>query len=704
MVHGVASTVLRLARVVVVGLAVSIVCGAGGACAPRGDAIVVGAYLSLTGADSTFGADTRLGIELALEQVNASGGVRGKQVRLVVADDKSLPGETTQKVQELIDREKVIAILGEVASSRSMIGGLLANAKRVPMVTPSSTAVDVTKGRPYVFRTCFTDAQQGEAAARFVFERQHKTRVGILYTAQDTYASGLANRFAQSFEALGGHVVAVKAYQLGETNYTTYLRELWAAKPEAIFAPVYYKDMVPIARQAKSEGIPGSIFVGGDAWDSDDLLAGAGAELEGSFFTNHYAPDVPWENSRVFHDAYVARYGREPGSIGAQGYDAARLLFAAIDRATSLDRDAVRDALAATRYFRGATGTITIDAHHNANKPVVIVEVRGGAFHYAVELDASPDEGTPIAHVLEDPPAAVATGGSALALTQALLTGLAQGAMIALIALGYTMVFGVLKMINFAHSEVFMMAAYVGLFAITAVGGVAHPALAVVVGIVIAILAAALLGVTIERAAYRPLRIRARGSRLGRVTPLVTALGMSVVLQNVAQLLFTARFRSYPQLLSNTRPLIVVVAFVVMAGLELLVRFTWFGKAMRAVSANEPAARLMGIYSSRVIATTFAVGSALAAVGAVLFCLDQSQVYPTMGFKIGTQAFVAAVLGGIGRISGAMLGGLLIGVLGELVKLTSYSGGVDVLVFFVLIAVLLVRPTGLLGARVAEKV
>jgi branched-subunit amino acid ABC-type transport system permease component/ABC-type branched-subunit amino acid transport system substrate-binding protein len=676
-----------------------------GACARARDPddVVIGAYLSLTGADSTFGADTRLGIELAFEQVNAGGGVRGKHARLVVADDKSLPGETTQKVQELIDREKVIAILGEVASSRSMVGGLLANAKKVPMVTPSSTAVDVTKGRPYVFRTCFTDAQQGEAAARFVFERQHKTRVGILYTAQDTYASGLANRFAQSFEALGGHVVAVKAYQLGETNYTTYLRELWAAKPEAIFAPVYYKDMVPIARQAKSEGIPGSIFVGGDAWDSDDLLSGAGAELEGSFFTNHYAPDVPWENSRAFHDAYVARYGREPGSIGAQGYDAARLLLDAVVRATSLDRDAVRDALAATKDFRGATGTISIDAHHNANKPVVIVEVRGGGFHYSEQLSASPDEGVPIAHVLEEPQAAA----GAASVPQALLTGLAQGAMIALIALGYTMVFGVLKMINFAHSEVFMMAAYVGLFAITACFGASHgayPILAVAVGVVASTLAAALLGVTIERAAYRPLRIRARGSRLGRVTPLVTALGMSVVLQNVAQLLFTARFRSYPQLLPSTRPVIVIVALVVMIALEVLVRFTWFGKAMRAVSANEPAARLMGINSSRVIATTFAVGSMLAAVGAVLFCLDQSQVYPTMGFKIGTQAFVAAVLGGIGRISGAMLGGLLIGILGELLKLTSYSGGVDVLVFLVLIAVLLVRPTGLLGARVAEKV
>jgi branched-chain amino acid transport system permease protein len=336
-------------------------------------------------------------------------------------------------------------------------------------------------------------------------------------------------------------------------------------------------------------------------------------------------------------------------------------------------------------------------------------------------------------------------------LLEALVTGLTQGAMIALVSLGYTMVYGVLKLINFAHSEVFMMSAYVGLFLITAFGGAANPMLAGVAGTVLAMLAASLMGVTVERLAYRPLRVRTKGGdailtallflvsipyralalvrpgtklpegaaakgALVRITPLVTALGMSVLLQNLAQLLFTARFRPYPQLmtgtvavpavgqLSSSRVLILVAAVVVMAALELVVKKTWFGKAMRALSANEEAARLMGVHTSRVISMTFALGSSLAALGAVLFCLDQSQVYPTMGVIIGTRAFVAAVLGGIGSIPGAMLGGLLIGIIGELVKLTDYSGGVDVLVFLVLILVLLVRPAGLLGSTRAEKV
>jgi branched-chain amino acid transport system permease protein len=297
---------------------------------------------------------------------------------------------------------------------------------------------------------------------------------------------------------------------------------------------------------------------------------------------------------------------------------------------------------------------------------------------------------------------------------EALLTGVTQGAMVALVALGYTMVYGVLKLINFAHSEVFMMAAYAGLFLVGMIGGTGNPLLAGVLGTVGAMGIASAIGIGVERVAYRPLRGRGKGALL-RITPLVTALGMSVLLQNLAQLLFSAKFRPYPQLMTGTvalggitmsssRVLILVTAVVVMVGLELIVTRTWFGKAMRALSANEEAARLMGIRTSRVIAMTFALGSSLAALGAVLFCLDQSQVYPTMGVIIGTRAFVAAVLGGIGSITGAMLGGLLLGIIGELVKLTDYSGGVDVLVFVVLILVLLVRPAGLLGSSRVEKV
>jgi len=294
----------------------------------------------------------------------------------------------------------------------------------------------------------------------------------------------------------------------------------------------------------------------------------------------------------------------------------------------------------------------------------------------------------------------------ALKILSALITGLAQGSMIALIALGYTMVYGILKLINFAHSEVFMMGAYAGLFLIGALGGEASPLFAGVVGTLGAMCLAGALGVVVERIAYAPLRSRGKHRANTRITPLVTALGMSVLLQNMAQLLFTAQYRGYPKLLpiQHTRKVIFITAITVMIGLQYLVHRTWTGKAMRALSTNVEAARLMGIRTGRIISLTFLTGSTLAAVGAVLYCLDQSQAYPTMGVVIGTRAFVAAVIGGIGNIPGAMLGGVLIGVIGELTKLTPYSGLQDVLIFTALIAVLLVRPTGLLGKAGIEKV
>jgi branched-chain amino acid transport system substrate-binding protein len=366
-----------------VGLALPI---AQGGCKTKTDDIPVGAYLSLSGSESTFGIDTKDGVELAVNEVNAAGGIKGKKVRVIYEDDKSTPQEASNKVRQLIDRDGVVALLGEVASSRSMAGGLIANTKKIPMVTPSSTAVEVTKDREYVFRVCFTDAQQGEVAARFVKETLKKNNVGLFYVAQDNYSSGLAQSFKDAFGKLGGKIVVEKGYQKGETNYTTYLQELKAASPEIIFVPVYYPDMVQIARQAKQVGIPGPTFVGGDGWDSADLIEGAGTELEGAYFTNHYAPDVPWPKSQAFVKTFKEKYNHAPGSLSAQGYDSAKLLFDAMGRATDLTSESIKTALAATKDFQGATGTLTIDAQHNANKPIVVVQIKEKNFTYYAQL------------------------------------------------------------------------------------------------------------------------------------------------------------------------------------------------------------------------------------------------------------------------------------------------------------------------------
>jgi branched-chain amino acid transport system substrate-binding protein len=360
----------------------------GTGCSKSSTEIPIGAFLSLSGSDSTFGVDTRDGIELAREEINAAGGIKGRKVKLIYEDDKSTSQEASNKVRQLIDRDHVVAVLGEVASNRSLAGGLIANTKKVPMITPSSTAVEVTKDREYVFRTCFTDAQQGDVAARFVFETMKKKSVGLFFVAQDSYSAGLAKSFKDSFQKLGGTIVAEKGYQAKETQFTTLLSALKSANPEAIFTPVYYNDMAQIARQAKQLGIPGSMFVGGDGWDSSDLIEGAGDALEGAYFTNHYAPDVPWPNSQKFVQAFKAKHNHDPSSLSAQGYDAARLLFDAIGRAESVTPEAIKTALVQTKDFAGATGTLTIDKDHNANKPIVVVQIKSKKFTYATQLMA----------------------------------------------------------------------------------------------------------------------------------------------------------------------------------------------------------------------------------------------------------------------------------------------------------------------------
>jgi branched-chain amino acid transport system substrate-binding protein len=663
----------------------------------------VGAYLSLSGEDAAFGIFSKEGIELAIDEVNKAGGVKGRPIKVLFEDDKSNPQEATNKVLQLIDRDKVVALLGEVTSSRSKAGGIVANKKHVPMITPTATNPEVTRVGPFVFRVCFTDDVQAKAAAAFVVDELGKKRVAVLYATDDLYSSGLAAEMRAAVVARGATIVADKGFLKKETNFTTYLNEIKDSHPDIIYAPIYYNQMTLIARQAKAIGLGGDMFVGGDGWDADELVNDAGEELEGAFFTNFYAPDVPWASARDFRTHYNERFKHDPSSNAAMGYDAAKLLADAIGRAKDDSPEAIRDAIQATRGFQGATGPITIDDERNAAKPVIVVRVHDKKFTYFSAVKDTALKPPAAAPRADDQ---VSTPGIASKIWGALETGLAQGAMIALVALGYTMVYGILKLINFAHSEIFMMGAYAGLFFIGGLGGEASPLFAGVVGTLGAMLLAGGLGVLVERIAYAPLRARGGKSANSRITPLVTALGMSVLLQNLAQLLFTAQYRGYPRLLpiQHTRKVIFITAITVMTALQFFVHRTWTGKAMRALSMNMEAARLMGIRTGRIIALTFTAGSMLAAVGAVLYCLDQSQVYPTMGVTIGTRAFVAAVIGGIGSIPGAMLGGVLIGVIGEMTKLTSYSGLQDVLVFTVLIAVLLVKPTGLLGKAGIEKV
>jgi branched-chain amino acid transport system substrate-binding protein len=350
----------------------------------------VGAYLSLSGPDTQFGVDTREGIELAVEEVNKAGGVKGKPLKLIVEDDKSNPAETTNKVLQLIDRDKVVALLGEVASERSKAGGIVANRKKIPMISPSSTNADVTKVGPFVFRACFTDDLQGQMAAHFVADTLKKKKVAILFASNDLYSSGLAKEFREEAKKIGLEVVGEKGFLKTETNFTTYITELRDAKPEVIYAPIYYNAMIPAARQARAAGVKGDMFLGADGWHTDALVKDAGEEMDGAYLTDHFAPDMPLPSSKLFVKSYQDKYKRDPSSLASMGYDAAKMLADAIGRAKTDTPESIRDAIAETRGFMGASGSISMNAERNADKPIVIVQIKDRKFVYHSTIDRKP--------------------------------------------------------------------------------------------------------------------------------------------------------------------------------------------------------------------------------------------------------------------------------------------------------------------------
>lgn len=351
---------------------------------------LVGAFLSLTGEDAKFGEDTKAGIELAVAEINAAGGIKGKPMKVLYEDDKSTSGEATIKVQQLIDRDKVVALLGEVASSRSIPGGIVATKRGIPMISPSSTNADVTKNKDFVFRVCFVDEFQGRMGAEFAVKTLGKKRVGVAFAEDDVYSQGLADEFKKAVAALGGEIVAEAKFTQKEQNFTTFARELKAKNPEIIYAPIYYSQMLQLGRHAKDVGIGTDMWLGADGWSGEvELLK----ELNGAYFTDHHAPDLPWEPSKKFVAAYKEKNSnKEPSSLAAMGYDAAKVLADAIKRAKEDTPKGIRDAITETKDFPGASGIITIDKDRNAEKPIVVSQIREGSAHYAAVVGPNADK------------------------------------------------------------------------------------------------------------------------------------------------------------------------------------------------------------------------------------------------------------------------------------------------------------------------
>ena len=351
--------------------------------ADKGDTIKIGLNYELSNEVATYGQSLVQGIELAFKEINESGGVLGKKIEIIKADNKSDTAEAANVASKLATRDKVVAILGPATSGSVKAASPQATQNKVPLISASSTADDVTvdsngKVRDYIFKTCFSDSFQGVILANFAAKDLKLMNAAVLMDTTSDYSKGLTKSFKETYTSLGGKVVTEQAYQAKDKDFKAVLTNIKNANPELIYLPGYYEEVGLIVKQARELGINVPIL-GGDGYDSPKLVELAGKEaLNKVYYTNHYSSKDTTPEVVKFIETYKKQLNKEPDAFNALGYDLAYFVADAIKRAGAADREKLKEALASTKDFKGITGTFSIDSNHNPVKSITILEVKNG--------------------------------------------------------------------------------------------------------------------------------------------------------------------------------------------------------------------------------------------------------------------------------------------------------------------------------------
>ena len=342
--------------------------------------IVIGEVASLTGGTAAWGKAQNEGVKMAVEEINAAGGILGKKVKLLTEDDQSKNGEAATVTKKLVSRENVVAVIGEISSSKSLEMAPICQKAGIPMVSPGSTNTKVTEVGDFIFRVCFIDPFQGTVMAKFALSKGWK-KMAVMTDVKEDYSVGLSQFFKNYYTQNGGTLAVEQSFSKGDKDFKAQLTAIKAAGVDAIFVPGYYSEIGLIASQARELGITVPMC-GGDGWDDASLITVAGKAVEGCFFSNHFSTEDKSEAIQGFVKKYQALKNEKPSTFVALGYDSAMLLFHAMKTAGSTDGKAVRDALAATKDYPGITGNITLDEKRNATKSAVILTIKDGQFVY----------------------------------------------------------------------------------------------------------------------------------------------------------------------------------------------------------------------------------------------------------------------------------------------------------------------------------
>ncbi len=359
-----------------------------------GDTIKIGYYGDMTGQTSSFGQSTKNGIELAFEEINKAGGVNGKQLQLISEDDQGRPEQAKTVVSKLVNQDRVVAVLGEVASTNSLAAAPVAQEAKIPMITPSSTNPKVTEVGDYISRVCFIDPFQGAVMAKFAGNTLKAKTAAILGDVNSDYSKGLTKFFEEEFNKQGGKVVANESYTQTDPDFKGQLTKIRDLNPDVLYIPGYYGQVGIIAKQARELGM-NMPLLGGDGWDSPELWKLGGGALKNAYISNHYSADNPAPVVQDFVKNYQAKFGVVPDSLAALAYDAAKVLVDAIKRAGGTDSAKLKDAINATKNFAGVTGAISLDASRNAVKPAVVLSLDPAGSKFAFKETIYPEGMTP---------------------------------------------------------------------------------------------------------------------------------------------------------------------------------------------------------------------------------------------------------------------------------------------------------------------
>lgn len=346
--------------------------------------IKIGVINEMTGGNATMGTSGANGAKMAIKEANAKGGVLGKQLEAVIADNKSEPSEAANAMTKLATQDKVVAVTGTFSSSNAIASSNVAEVSKLPYIAVGATNPKVTvdektgKVKDYTFRVCFIDPFQGTVGANFVLNTLKLNKAVMLVDSSSDYSKGLASFFKDAFVKGNGTVLAEEAYLQKDQDFKTILTKVKALNPEVIYLPGYYEEVGKIVKQARELGITVPI-IGGDGWDSPKLVEiGTAAALDNTYFTNHYSVDDTSASSKAFVEAYKKEYGQAPDAMAVLSYDAVNVLIDAMKRANSAEPEKIREALAATKDFMAVTGATTLNATHDAVKSAVIIEMKDG--------------------------------------------------------------------------------------------------------------------------------------------------------------------------------------------------------------------------------------------------------------------------------------------------------------------------------------